>query len=373
MRILLITHTLKSFDGWGRYTLDLKNALEKEHHQVLTTSEILKEKNTPFSSPQSYLLQPFSFRIPFRFLRDIINIRKIIKDINPDIIHITVEPYVFLLPFLSIKRTPVILTVHGTYSYIPNIVRPVFKSFYKYLMVKSFEKVTSIISVSQYTADYLLRNIDLPKNKINIINNGINIDPEFVSNDTTNRAKKIILMVGGVKKRKGIMESLKVLKVFKQTFSIPFEYRIIGSFRDDDQYYLDLVQYITQNNLSDEVVFLGRVKESILESNYKEADLYLMLPIDDGHRFEGFGLVYLEANAYGVPTIGSRNSGAMEAIKNGTSGYLDDATIPEEISQKIFDILQNNSISKEACVTWAREHNLKASVSKYIIIYKDNL
>jgi len=55
---------------------------------------------------------------------------------------------------------------------------------------------------------------------------------------------------------------------------------------------------------------------------YKNADLLLVPSYTNKTSFEGFGLVYIEANAYGVPVIGPNTSGAAEAIKDGAYDYL---------------------------------------------------
>ena len=59
-----------------------------------------------------------------------------------------------------------------------------------------------------------------------------------------------------------------------------------------------------------------------------------MLSINDGKAFEGFGLVFLEANAKGMPCIGSINCGAEEAILNGKTGYIVDPYNFKEVAQK---------------------------------------
>ena len=46
--------------------------------------------------------------------------------------------------------------------------------------------------------------------------------------------------------------------------------------------------------------------------------LFWLLPVDDGHQFEGFGLVYWEANACGRPVIGALRSGAEKLEVNPT-------------------------------------------------------
>ena len=61
---------------------------------------------------------------------------------------------------------------------------------------------------------------------------------------------------------------------------------------------------------------------------------------------EGFGMVFLEANACGKPVIGGRTGGAVEAIEDKKTGFLVDPNSLEDISSKIIYILKNDDIAK---------------------------
>jgi glycosyltransferase involved in cell wall biosynthesis len=56
-------------------------------------------------------------------------------------------------------------------------------------------------------------------------------------------------------------------------------------------------------------------------------------------RGEGFGFVFLEALACGVPVIGSRHDGGREALRDGELGLLIDPSNPAEIRTAILDVL----------------------------------
>lgn len=373
MKILYISHSLNVYDGWGRYTNDLKNVLSNLGNETYSLAEIMKAKGAKISPPLSYLMQPLSVYSPFRIIKDIIIIRSIIKQIRPDIIHFTVEPMIVLLPFLGIKNTPVFLTVHGTYSYIPNVVNPVFKKIYSYIYSKAVEKTNLVISVSEFTKNYLLNNIKTLNNKITVINNGIDINKHIYNNDRAINQKKIIITVGAIKRRKGIIQILRALSVFKKKYNIPFEYRIIGSYREDDLYFKEIINCVKENNLDENVRFLGKVGEDVLNTNYESADLFMMLPTIDGYKFEGFGLVYLEANSYGVPTIGSKGTCADEAISDFQSGFVCDPSSSNDLAYKMFCILNDNCISSESCISWARQHDIEIVGKKYRDIYEKYL
>ncbi len=82
------------------------------------------------------------------------------------------------------------------------------------------------------------------------------------------------------------------------------------------------------------VIFTGRVAESEKAAHYQLADSYVM-PSSG----EGFGIVYLEALACGVPVIGSRADGSREALREGKLGTLIDPRDPDELCEAITRIL----------------------------------
>jgi glycosyltransferase involved in cell wall biosynthesis len=83
------------------------------------------------------------------------------------------------------------------------------------------------------------------------------------------------------------------------------------------------------------VIFAGRILESEKVAHYRLADAYVM-----PSRGEGFGIVYLEALACGIPVVGSKVDGSREALRDGKLGLLVDPGNPDEIKTAIRAALQ---------------------------------
>ena len=90
--------------------------------------------------------------------------------------------------------------------------------------------------------------------------------------------------------------------------------------------------------VAERVVFTGRFPEEEKADLYSLADVYVM-----PSRGEGFGFVFLEAMASGVPVIGSRADGGREALQFGALGTLVDPANPAEIRIAINDALLDPS------------------------------
>ena len=79
--------------------------------------------------------------------------------------------------------------------------------------------------------------------------------------------------------------------------------------------------------------FLGRVPDAALAPLLASADLFAM-PCRDrwlGLEAEGFGIVFLEAAAAGVPAVAGRSGGSHEAVVDGTTGFVVDGRSAAEV------------------------------------------
>ena len=83
--------------------------------------------------------------------------------------------------------------------------------------------------------------------------------------------------------------------------------------------------------------------------------------------FEGFGIAIIEANAYGIPAIGSKNSGIEDAIVDGVTGLLIESSNTSELLESIKKIDQEyNKFSARA-----KDHSKNLSWNKVIHRYLD--
>jgi len=100
-------------------------------------------------------------------------------------------------------------------------------------------------------------------------------------------------------------------------------------------------------SLNDVVRFVGFVPDDDLPSYYNLADLYVMPNSEENGDIEGFGMVFLEANACGIPVIGGRSGGAAEAVLHGKTGMLVDPHDAGELASAIGMLIDNRSKRQE--------------------------
>ncbi|GBF81756.1 glycosyltransferase [Aphanothece sacrum] len=125
------------------------------------------------------------------------------------------------------------------------------------------------------------------------------------------------------------------------------KYLVIG--RGDD---LPRLEELAKDlGVSDRVVFAGFVPTEDLVKHYRVADAYIM-PSQ-----EGFGIVYLEAMACGIPVLSGDADGSADPLQDGRVGWRVSHRDAEAVAQGCLEILQGNDQRCQG--TWLRESTLE--------------
>lgn len=153
---------------------------------------------------------------------------------------------------------------------------------------------------------------------------------------------RVLLTVGRLVERKNVQGVLHALRqVVDQVPNLV--YLIAG---DGDQR-KSLESLTEQLNLRSHVRFLGRVEDDLLPSLYCAADLFTMPSVErEGSKdYEGFGIVFVEANACGLPVIGGRSGGTEDAVVHEETGLLVDPHDVDEIAAAIVRLLTDQDLA----------------------------
>jgi glycosyltransferase involved in cell wall biosynthesis len=122
-----------------------------------------------------------------------------------------------------------------------------------------------------------------------------------------------ILFLGNIIERKGVHTLLKAISIQPSAFQLD----LVGSLNSEPEYARQMQKVIEQNNLSSCTLLHGSLtKESLIEK-LRQAHV-LVVPSS----YEGYGIVYLEGMAFGLPAIGTTAGAAAEIIEAGQTGYL---------------------------------------------------
>jgi phosphatidylinositol alpha-1,6-mannosyltransferase len=363
--------------GIGQHAFSLALALNKLNYYVVITSisdySTKKEKSVFDLENQQIEIIRFKRYLPvltqiIRFLK----ILSIIKKSSPKAIILTGR---FSLIFNAIfgnterlKKIKKIAVLHGSEVNPTNFLE-------RFLNQKGIIKSDFVVSVSQFTKNLIPGKIKNLKelDKFRVIGNGLMskalLDWEQNNNIIELKGYPKLITVGNVLPRKG--QHLVVKAIPRLITEYPeLHYHIVGIRRD----VTNVDECINSNNLSKYCTFHGRVgKHSELASFYRSCDILMLLSENQKNGdVEGFGIVALEAHYFGVPVIGSKGTGVEEAVKDGFSGKLVDASDPNQILDAIDYILKNKDHFEKESKKWARENHWDELGKRFAEIIDNN-
>jgi glycosyltransferase involved in cell wall biosynthesis len=254
---------------------------------------------------------------------------------NYDIYHISNQ---FLSRTLKF-RTPSILTILDliplTRKELPFLVRYLQKKALKYAV-----NARRIISISEYTKNDIIRLLNIPADKIEVIYIGVDSCLFKKQNNTEARKrlklptdKKIILHVGSEEPRKNVASLVKAFYKLQKKKQDILLIRV-GEKRKQIENLIDTL------GIRDKVIRYTNLREDKLSLVYNAADLFIFPSF-----YEGFGFPPLEAMACGVPVITSNRTSLPEIV--GDAGIMIDPDDTETLADKMYEVLRNEVLRND--------------------------
>ena len=273
---------------------------------------------------------------PFELLYDLIRLKRVIKKLHPDLIHIqsTIPLFSFLGLYL-INDYNILLTLHGYireeykihvgFKKIVNIV------FGIPLERLALSKIPRIITVSPQVKDFISKKTN---SKIIVIPNGINLKYIQKIQPANRNNNPIVFYLGMLTKGKGIADLIKSISVVKKDIT-NVKLFIGGSGPYEDT----LRKLVTEFDLEENVTFLGFLNEEEKFSYMKTIDIFVLPSY-----WEAFPFVLLEAMACGKPIITTKVGGNPFAVSDGVNGYLVSPGDWNMISEKIIKLINDKNL-----------------------------
>jgi glycosyltransferase involved in cell wall biosynthesis len=123
-----------------------------------------------------------------------------------------------------------------------------------------------------------------------------------------------VLFVGNLIPRKGLLTLLEALNTLPRE---RWALTVAGSREADPAHAAEVDRAVREHRMRDNVRMSGPLDDAALADAFRTHHV-LAVP----SRYEGFGIVYLEAMGFGVVPVGSGAGGAAEVIRHGRSGFL---------------------------------------------------
>jgi len=264
--------------------------------------------------------------------------------------------------FEIIKNTPTFCLIHSK-----EINHPKASGLNKRVL-DSLSKVKYVIANSNFTKNLAIE-IGLSEKKIHVIHPGCDdrMDVEDRFNIEANNLYKDcfprILTVARLDRRKNHQNILMCIRNLKEKFP-KIKYISIGDGEEKSR----LLSLVKELKIEKEVLFLNEADQKLKIALIKNSNLFLMPSIVFKKSVEGFGISFMEAASYGVGSIGGKDGGASDAIKNKETGLICDGQNIDSIYQSVIEFFKNdnykrygsNAIKFSANFTWNK------TVKKYL-------
>jgi glycosyltransferase involved in cell wall biosynthesis len=359
MKLLYITNGINGAGGLER-VLSIKASYLAEHYNYDVTILSLNNNHlNPFYD--------FSDKIKLRsidvtggtinYLSTYIKgVKCIVHQLNPDVISVCDDGLkAFIIPKLINSKIPVIYERHVSKEIEMNQDYTIFKKLFIKLKWKMMEYLAT-----GFSKFVVLTNGNINEWKslsnLSVIPNPLTFYPE----NSSSLQQKKVLAVGKQGYQKGYDRLLNAWAIVNAKYS-DWHLDIYGTIAPE----FKLEALASELEIKHSVSFYQPEKD--IQSKYLDASIYVM-----SSRFEGFGMVLIEAMACGVPCVSfDCNYGPSDIIHNNEDGYIVENGDTTQLASKIKTLIENYEIRREMGVKAKR--NVKRFLPKVIVKQWDEL
>jgi phosphatidylinositol alpha-1,6-mannosyltransferase len=217
--------------------------------------------------------------------------------------------------------------------------------------LRALKNANRVLACSRYTAN-LAQNAGADPLRVEIVYPGCDSDffrPQPPNKEWRQRLLggrqngRVILTVGNLVARKGHDMVIRALPQLCKR--IPdLTYLIVG----DGPHRNELQTLANELSVADHVVFAGTIMDQDMPELYALSDVFAMISRArlEHSDVEGFGLVFLEANACGKPVVGGFSGGVPDAVVDGVTGMLVDPHDVQGVAGALEKLLNDEELRK---------------------------
>ena len=249
----------------------------------------------------------------------------------------------FIPPFRRNCRS--VITIHDlVFILYPQFLSKASARYYGQID-EAVRRTDAIIAVSEATKRDIVRLLGVPEHKVTVVYEAAS--PYFREMNSPELAQRVmgrfglrsdfVLFVSTIEPRKNIPALLRAFRQLLDVYHPDLKLVLAG---EKGWLYDEVFRLVTDLNLVDDVVFLGRVSTEELLWLYNVAKVLVAPSL-----YEGFGLTPLEAMACGTPVVVSDVSSFPEVV--GDAGLLVDPNEPEELAVAIWRVLSDSELSAQ--------------------------
>ncbi|MBK7141190.1 MAG: glycosyltransferase family 4 protein [bacterium] len=350
-KILMLTHEFPPMQGGiSRYASELATSAVTLGHEVTVIAPDSYADCSGIDSSSPYAVRRFRAaaygpkELPSLFRR-----ASRIDTSNFDIVHAVDPSFVMALAFVRhFRKVEYQATVYGT------DILGLRTSIQATLTGtrRMYERPARLIAISDFTRTMLLDKCPhVDSNKVDVSPLGVS-RYWFEAADADNvreqfdipKTNDLLLTVSRLDSRKGHRTMLNALRALPSELKSKLTYAIVGT-ASDELYHQEILKLAAECGA--DVRFLGRLSDRDLRALYASATLFCMPGEPDPHKIEGFGLVYLEAAAQGLPSLASSIGAVPEVVLDNQTGWLVEPANTDAVTQRLIQLLGNKPMLRQ--------------------------
>ncbi len=202
--------------------------------------------------------------------------------------------------------------------------------------------IDHVVANSNYTKNLAI-DLGVDERKIVVINPGLDPAVEVPkryldeAEEILKGKKNRLITVSRFDKRKSHEKVIMAVRNLKEIYP-DITYTCIG-YGDQEE---KLKKLVIELKLEDQVTFLKDIPSDLKNALVSKSDIFVMPSIIYKKSVEGFGIAYIEAAQYGIPSIGGKDGGASDAIIHEKTGLICDGNKLEDVYSSIDNLFKNN-------------------------------
>jgi len=208
-------------------------------------------------------------------------------------------------------------------------------------VIKVLNNVEKVIANSEYTKNLAIDN-GVSKNKVIVINPGV--DPvQEVNKKSLEKVESLLkvktprlITVSRFDKRKNHEKVIMALRNLKQQYP-DIVYICIG-YGDEEE---NIKQLVNELDLNSQVMFFNDISDDLKNALVARSNIFVMPSTIYKTSVEGFGIAYVEAAQYGIPSLGGKDGGASDAIDHDKTGLICDGNNLDDIYSSLNFMIEN--------------------------------
>ena len=204
------------------------------------------------------------------------------------------------------------------------------------------DNVDHVVANSNFTKNLAI-DLGIEEQKIIVINPGVDPVTEIPKKDLKkaeeilNGKKQRLITVSRFDKRKNHEKVIMAIRNLKELYP-DIVYTCIGYGDEED----NLKKLVIELKLDKQIIFLRDVPNDLKNALVAKSNIFIMPSIIHKQSVEGFGIVFVEAAQYGIPSIGGKDGGAADAIIHEKTGLICDGNNLDEIYSSINNLFKEN-------------------------------